>query len=71
MFLTYHSASFKRVVCPSEITAKTDCVRDDDTVLAQQISGNATVANSSSARMTSATFGLIVSVAGIATLLSI
>lgn len=69
--LTFHSASFKRVVCPSEITAKTDCVRNDETTLAQQISGNATVAKPSSAHMTSTTFGVAVSVAGIAILLSI
>jgi hypothetical protein len=30
----HHSANFKRVVCPSELTAKTGCVRTDDDVLA-------------------------------------
>lgn len=32
--LTLHSAKFKRVVCPREITEKTGCVRSDDDVLA-------------------------------------
>ena len=30
-----HSANFKRVVCPAEITAKTGCIRNDDKVLAR------------------------------------
>lgn len=29
-----HSAKFKRVVCPSELTAKTGCVRNDEDILA-------------------------------------
>jgi hypothetical protein len=28
--LTFHSANFKRVACPSELTDRTQCVRDDD-----------------------------------------
>lgn len=32
--LTLHSANFKRVVCPAEITAKSNCVRNDDKRLA-------------------------------------
>jgi hypothetical protein len=69
--LMFHSANFKRVVCPSEITAKTGCVRNDDNTLAEQISGNATQAKTSSAHMTLATLGVAVSAAGLATLLSI
>lgn len=36
--LTSHSANFKRVVCPAEITSKTNCVRNDDRVLAGEVS---------------------------------
>lgn len=36
--LTSHSANFKRVVCPAEITAKTNCIRNDDKVLAGEAS---------------------------------
>ncbi|OAL49971.1 endoglucanase [Pyrenochaeta sp. DS3sAY3a] len=31
-------ANFKRVVCPAEITSKTNCVRNDDKVLAGEVS---------------------------------
>ena len=71
MYLTFHSASFKRVVCPSEITAKTGCVRNDDKTLGEQMSGNATQAKASSAHMMLPTFGVAVSAAGLAVLLSI
>ena len=36
--LIQYSAEFKRVVCPAEVTAKTDCVRNDDKVLSGEIS---------------------------------
>ncbi|KAI4657609.1 hypothetical protein J4E90_007171 [Alternaria incomplexa] len=35
---SYPSANFKRVVCPAEITAKTNCIRNDDKVLAGEAS---------------------------------
>ena len=69
--LMFHSANFKRVVCPSEITAKTGCVRNDDKTLAEQVSGNATQAKTSSAHMTLTTLRVAVSAAGLAALLSI
>jgi hypothetical protein len=28
--LTFHSANFKRVSCPSDLTDRTQCIRDDD-----------------------------------------
>lgn len=71
MFLTLHSANFKRVVCPSEITAKTGCVRNDEGTLAEQISGIAAQTKSSTAHMTLASLGVAVSAAGLAALLSI
>jgi hypothetical protein len=66
MILTFHSANFKRVVCPSEITAKTGCSRDDDATLAEQLSGNITQAKSSSAHATLASLGVAVPAAGFA-----
>ncbi|KAF2629551.1 glycoside hydrolase family 45 protein [Macroventuria anomochaeta] len=68
---SYPSANFKRVVCPSEITAKTGCVRNDDSTFAEQTSGNATQAKPSLAHMTRATLGVAVSAAGLAALLTI
>ncbi|KAI4948988.1 hypothetical protein J4E91_005450 [Alternaria rosae] len=35
---SFPSANFKRVVCPAEITAKTNCIRNDDKVLAGEAS---------------------------------
>lgn len=61
------SATFKRVVCPREITAKTGCVRNDDATLAAQLSGNATARTSSAARMLAA-LGVAISAAGLALL---
>ena len=71
MLLTFHSANFKRVVCPSEITAKTGCVRNDDVTLAEQLSGNTTQTKSSSAHMTLASIGVAVSAAILAVFLSL
>ena len=71
MFLTFHSANFKRVVCPSEITAKTGCVRNDDVTLAEQLSGNTMQTKSSTAHRALASFGVAVSAASLAVLLSL
>ncbi|KAI8934872.1 hypothetical protein NX059_008548 [Plenodomus lindquistii] len=35
---SYPSANFKRVLCPTEITAKTQCVRSDEKILAGEAS---------------------------------
>ncbi|CAI9626872.1 endoglucanase 1 precursor [Alternaria burnsii] len=45
---SYPSANFKRVVCPSEITAKTNCIRNDDKVLAGEASSAQSLTPSSS-----------------------
>lgn len=66
MYLTLHSANFKRVVCPSEITERTGCVRNDDVTLAEQLSGNGTSTTTSLADMTRAPFGLATFAAGLA-----
>ncbi|KAH6618693.1 endoglucanase 1 precursor [Boeremia exigua] len=69
---SFPSANFKRVPCPSEITARTGCVRSDDETLAGQISGNVTAAaGTSSAHMTLAALGSTIAAAGLAVLLSI
>lgn len=69
---TLHSANFKRVVCPSEITAKTGCVRNDDITLASQLSGNTTEVKTSSGHMVRLVpLGVPVSAVGLAALLSI
>ncbi|KZM18945.1 uncharacterized protein EKO05_0006668 [Ascochyta rabiei] len=63
----FPSANFKRVVCPSELTAKTGCVRSDEKELAEQISGNATTtAKTSSAQTRRTRFGTTVSAAALA-----
>src|SRR5690242_3156735 len=66
MYLTLHSANFKRVVCPSEITERTGCVRNDDVTLAEQLSGNGTSATNSLAHTTRAPFGLAAFAASLA-----
>ncbi|KAF2190767.1 glycoside hydrolase family 45 protein [Zopfia rhizophila CBS 207.26] len=38
----YPSATFKRVVCPAELTEKTGCTRDDDKALANNSQSSAT-----------------------------
>jgi hypothetical protein len=43
-----YSANFKRVVCPSEITAKTNCIRNDDKVLAGEASSAQSLKSTSS-----------------------
>jgi hypothetical protein len=66
-----HSANFKRVVCPSEITAKTGCVRSDDSTLADQLAGKSTDDKSSAAYRTLGTsFGVAGFTAGLAVWLS-
>jgi hypothetical protein len=56
--LTLHSANFKRVVCPSELTAKTGCVRTDDDVLAGKRAMSA-ASPSSPAPIAASTAGII------------
>ncbi|KAF3046153.1 hypothetical protein E8E12_011398 [Didymella heteroderae] len=68
---SYPTANFKRVVCPSEITAKTGCVRNDDVTLAEQLSGNTMQTKSSTAHRALASFGVAVSAASLAVLLSL
>ncbi|KAJ4987211.1 beta-endoglucanase [Stagonosporopsis vannaccii] len=68
---SFPSADFKRVVCPSEITERTGCVRNDDKTLAEQLSGNWTSVSTSPAHMTRASFGVAACAAGLAVWLSI
>jgi hypothetical protein len=54
--LMSHSAHFKRVVCPAELSQKSGCARNDDKVL----SGEVSVANSlSSASSTASIFAAL------------
>jgi hypothetical protein len=61
--LTPHdSAKFKRVVCPSELTAKTGCVRTDDDVLAGKRAMSAAPGPSFPAPAAASTAGIVVAV---------
>ncbi|KAF1851884.1 glycoside hydrolase family 45 protein [Cucurbitaria berberidis CBS 394.84] len=49
---SYPSAKFKRVVCPSDITAKTNCIRNDDKQLAGEKSSAASLTPTTSVMST-------------------